>query len=235
MSYLHTRQAALESLYEIEQMIGGFPDEGPVSRLDADLVLQKLRNLYELMLYLQERHEEKGSSGLKADLPTTDPVISLSMTRTEKEHGFDAAKEDHAFIQETVVIKDQTEKTALQNQVRKGDKEPKILSEQYRGRPTLLESLNKQSGRDAETLAQIRPIASLVSAIGINDRFNLIRELFGNDADLFDNVISRLNDAPSFNDAYNIMMQQFDWDMDSEPVQFLLDLVRRKHITSRHG
>lgn len=235
MSYLHTRQAALESLYEIEQMIGGFPDEGPVSRLDADLVLQKLRNLYELMLYLQEQHEIKGMDGLKTHLPAADTIVHPPVAPSEKHNPIETDKEEHVFSQETIVTNEQKGKPVFQTMVKKGDKEPKILSEKFKGRPTLLESLNMQSGRDAETLAHIRPISNLVSAIGINDRFNLIRELFGNDAGLFDNVIARLNDAPSFNDAYNIMIQQFDWDMDSEPVQYLLDLVRRKHITNRHG
>jgi hypothetical protein len=50
----------------------------------------------------------------------------------------------------------------------------------------------------------------------------------------FEQTIRILNDAASFNDAYNYMIQNHDWDMDSDPVQLLLEIIRRKFITGRH-
>ncbi len=73
-----------------------------------------------------------------------------------------------------------------------------------------------------------------MSAIGINDRFTFIRELFNGDTHAFEYAIKALNEAANFNDAYNYLMQNYDWDMDSDAVQLLLDIIRRKYITGRH-
>jgi hypothetical protein len=73
-----------------------------------------------------------------------------------------------------------------------------------------------------------------LEAIGINDRYNFIRELFNNDTTAFEGAIKFLNDATSFNDAYNYMLLYFNWDMDSEPVQQLLEIIRRKFIKNRN-
>ena len=79
-----------------------------------------------------------------------------------------------------------------------------------------------------------RPVGNLMAAIGINDRFTFIRELFNNDAPAFENTLNILNEATNFNDAYNYMIQHHDWDMDSDAVQLLLEIIRRKYITGRH-
>ncbi len=108
------------------------------------------------------------------------------------------------------------------------------LSDQFKGGTTLHESLHPAFAKEGETLAYARPVNNLLTAIGINDRFTFIRELFKNDAAAFENTIGILNNATSFNDAYNYMIQHFNWDMDSEAVQQLLDVIRRKFIKGRH-
>ena len=54
MSYRHTLEAALESLQDIEELIKGFPENGDVPSIELDLSLQKLRNIYELLLILKK-------------------------------------------------------------------------------------------------------------------------------------------------------------------------------------
>jgi hypothetical protein len=44
--------------------------------------------------------------------------------------------------------------------------------------------------------------------------------------------MDELDEAHNFNDAYSLLMSKFQWDMDSEPVQMLLNLIRRKFITA---
>jgi SET domain-containing protein len=81
---------------------------------------------------------------------------------------------------------------------------------------------------------QAKPIKNLAAAIGINERFLYTRELFANDAKKFEQAIEIMNNAASFNDAYNYMIREYTWDMDSEMVQDLLELVKRKFITGQH-
>ncbi len=112
--------------------------------------------------------------------------------------------------------------------------EAKILSDRFKGRATLHESLHQSLGIEGQFHAQGKPVENLMAAIGINDRFTFIRELFNGDSPAFEHAIKALNEAANFNDAYNYMMQHFDWDMDSDAVQLLLDIIRRKYIVSRH-
>ena len=45
----------MESLHEIEDLVNGFPDSGKIPTVEIDLTLQKLRNVYELMLMIREK------------------------------------------------------------------------------------------------------------------------------------------------------------------------------------
>ena len=74
----------------------------------------------------------------------------------------------------------------------------------------------------------------MAKAIGINERFLYIRELFDNDAKKYEQAIQIINNAPNFNEAYNYMIREYTWDMDSEMVQELLEIIRRKYITGQH-
>jgi hypothetical protein len=83
-------------------------------------------------------------------------------------------------------------------------------------------------------LGQVKPVSTILAAIGINDRYTFIRELFNNDPSAFERTIRSLDEATDFNTAYNYLTDQFDWDMDGEVVQSLLEIIRRKHIRARN-
>ena len=58
MSYRHTLEAVLESMHEIEDLVKGFPAEAKIPAVEIDLTLQKIRNLYELLLMMKKPGEE---------------------------------------------------------------------------------------------------------------------------------------------------------------------------------
>jgi hypothetical protein len=216
MSYRHTLEAALEGLHEIENLITGFPSEGNIPDIELDLALQKLRNSYELLLMLK-KEEAVTLTGTIAD----EAAITAPGKKTEGKVtiGETAPVAAHEAIHDVAVTSTDS---------------PRTIADQFKGKTTLHESLHQTLGAEESTLAHAKPVTHLMTAIGINDRFTLIRELFNNDAQAFESTIGKLNDAASFNDAYNHMIQHFDWDMDSEVVQQLLDIIRRKFIKGRH-
>ena len=77
------------------------------------------------------------------------------------------------------------------------------------------------------------PISSITSGMGLNDKFELINELFKGNREKFDKCMEVLNTAGSFVEAYNYLETNFDWDMDDPYVQRLLELIRRKLIVRR--
>ncbi|HLO60489.1 MAG TPA: hypothetical protein VK179_17185 [Bacteroidales bacterium] len=245
MSYRHTLEAALESLYEVEDLLKGFSDNNQVPPIEIDLALQKLRNLYELLLLIRgidtlpQHTKQPVTSPDRADAPvkedkTPEPPEQKKIQVTEPE-----AKPPEVItekIKETVVeIKEAyIEKKEETVKKSRAEKNMQTLADQFRDRTTLLESLHQTYGRESEHTAHIKPVSDLMAAIALNDRFTFVRELFNNDKTAFENAIAVLNNSANFNEAYNFMSQQFNWDMDSEPVQMLLDIIRRKFIKGRH-
>jgi hypothetical protein len=239
MSYRHTLEAALESLQDIEELIKGFPESGDVPSIELDLSLQKLRNIYELLLVLKKPVE------LSIDQPPAATVVQSSAPVSVPVSA-PVSVPVPAPVSAPVSVSPSTQPSAppsapvptpppvqaRESVVEAGDAQ--ILSDRFKGRATLHETLHQSMGQEGHFHAQGKPVENLMSAVGINDRFTFIRELFNGDSPAFEHALKVLNEAANFNDAYNFMIQNYDWDMDSDAVQLLLDIIRRKYIISRH-
>jgi hypothetical protein len=238
MSYRHTLEAALESLHEIEDLIKTFPSNGNIPNIEIDLTLQKIRNIYELLLMMkkEERTGAAADGKLAAAAAAADGKFAAAVAAAVEESVKktttpSSTPTSHAPAPTAAAAPAPAAAPAAATATAPP---AQTLGDQFKGRTTLHESLHQALGHEGETLAHAKPVTNLMAAIGINDRFNFIRELFNSDTNAFETTMGILNDASSFNDAYNHMIQHFEWDMDSEAVQQLLDIIRRKFIKSRH-
>ena len=50
----------------------------------------------------------------------------------------------------------------------------------------------------------------------------------------FQNTITELDGASNFNEAFSYISGSFEWDMEDDSVQLLLELVRRKFIVNQN-
>jgi hypothetical protein len=73
-------------------------------------------------------------------------------------------------------------------------------------------------------------VSSLQKAIGINDRFRFVKELFGGDSDLYCETISKLDSIGSLGAAISYIESNFSWDKNSDSVKQLISLVRRRYM-----
>jgi hypothetical protein len=87
---------------------------------------------------------------------------------------------------------------------------------------------SRKSKDDVAEIIKSKRISSLRSAIGLNDRFLLIRELFGGSADKYEQTIAKLETTASLADAKAIISEYSDTDDENEALVLLLDLVKRK-------
>lgn len=72
-------------------------------------------------------------------------------------------------------------------------------------------------------------IKSLRKAIGINDKFLMIRDLFGGDGDLYEQTLDALDEFESFDDCLLYIAENHpEWNPDSEGAKFLTQLLERK-------
>ena len=74
------------------------------------------------------------------------------------------------------------------------------------------------------------PISSLAKAIGINDRFRFIKELFGGDFDLYCETIDKLDKAGSLGAGISYIESVFSWDKNSDAVKQFISLIRRRYM-----
>ncbi len=95
-----------------------------------------------------------------------------------------------------------------------------------RNAQTLADTLAKPSAL-AEEITHTR-IASLREAIGINDKFLMIRDLFDGDGEAYDAAIDSLDGFDSLDDCMIHIVENYEWNPDSEGAKFLMQLLERK-------
>lgn len=93
-------------------------------------------------------------------------------------------------------------------------------------------SFNEQLGSnkakdDVSEMMKSKPVSSLTEAIGINDRFLFIREIFDGNKDAYNDAIGKLESSQTFDDAKAIVTDLTD-DTNNEAVKQLLNLIKRK-------
>ncbi len=73
----------------------------------------------------------------------------------------------------------------------------------------------------------ISPLSKLEAAIGLNDRFQFIRELFNNDAGLFNQTVKQIDQMPDINAAVTYLNSNFKWRKNETSLKFA-QLVKRR-------
>lgn len=85
--------------------------------------------------------------------------------------------------------------------------------------------LSKPEIQDSKVQA---PVSDLKKAIGINDRFLFIRELFGGDTQFFNDSIEKINTFTSFEEAKTYISTNFNWKEGSEAESHFMHLLKRR-------
>ena len=84
---------------------------------------------------------------------------------------------------------------------------------------------------DISSVLKTKPVGNLKDAIGLNDKFLYIRELFDGNQARYEEAITKLNNSPSIDDARSVIFSYIGDDEENEVVVQLLDLVKRKLLT----
>ena len=91
------------------------------------------------------------------------------------------------------------------------------------------DQLGNQKTDDVSDILKSMPLTNLSEAIGVNDKFMFIREIFHGDKDAYTQTISRLDNAANFSDAMAVLMSYTGDNSENDAVNQLLDLVKRKY------
>lgn len=260
MQYKNSIEAIYFQLNEALQNVGEWGAESQLHAIDIDITLEKLRNVYDTMSSLKQEllitpnNTSSASSEKKDNTPTIvtkNEDIKPPITELEDKTIIVTASEsadiatDQPGAEESIQF-DVDEKepniepepepspkpTAPKPTTSSNSFEESSISGKYnKNRPTLHEELSTQvSSEDLANQLKNRPITNLSSAIGLNEKFEFIHNLFNGDKDKYEEAIEKLNTTTSFNEAYNYLSSTLNWDMSEALPQRVLELIRRKLI-----
>mgnify|MGYP003293837260 CR=1 FL=1 len=98
-----------------------------------------------------------------------------------------------------------------------------VIGEQFHEAPSVADTIACPKG-----VAESAPVTSLREAIGVADRFMLIRELFGGDSDAYELAINALDKQQSFDDCVIYISENYSWRAQAEGTKFMMELLQRK-------
>ena len=99
--------------------------------------------------------------------------------------------------------------------------------------PTLGDMLEQSEDKSLAARLQRKPVSDLITAIGINDKFLFLNELFGGSMEKYNKSIRSLNGFSTLLGAKTYMCElqiEFQWDCTSDAYKKLNDLVERRFI-----
>lgn len=208
----------LEETREIIDDLRGYPG---VPLLQIELAKSKCRSAGEMIALLKELPANKNKAAIiktpeKSGVKV--PVAGMRVHEPVKESETTYSSESIPEIKEESIPQARTAADSG------------ILADQFTGMP---ESYNEKLGslkhdEDITDIIKSKPVSNLAEAIGINDKFLFIREIFNGSLESYNNAINRLETASSLTDARDIVGSYTQEGGESEAVKQLMDLLKRK-------
>lgn len=98
---------------------------------------------------------------------------------------------------------------------------------------SLYDKIAKPADKSIAAQHTRQPISNIKAAIGINDKFIYLKELFKGNVDEYNAALDKLNDFENYADAEDYFQELKDkhgWDPDSKPFQGLAELLMRRYL-----
>lgn len=178
---------------------------------------------------LEKMDEPKKSVTSQMPEPQSETSESDSVAAEISEQADNAADADAsvAASQKTGVAETTSAKTDAPKYPFAAEPEP-VLGEVLGGDVhTLADTIAAPKDMASEIVRKER-ITDLKQAIGINDKFLLLRDLFGGDTERYERTIDRLNEFDDLDDCIIYISENYDWNPSSDGVRFLIELLERK-------
>lgn len=150
--------------------------------------------------------------------PAIEPVVEEEQPVVEEKP---VVEEPKSVDSEVAALK--TRKSAMYALYEEGATIP-TLGDTFGEKRALADTIAAPKG-----VAESRQIESLASAIGVADRFMLIRELFDNDEEAYRGAIEQLDTIGSFDDCVVYIAENFSWRANSEGAKYMMELLQRKY------
>lgn len=177
--------------------------EERIPSLELEVIVSKIEQLHQkaiVLKYLNDHKEEMEQEGLVQEIEETKEV--------EEEKVPIAIKADETDPLSIEQIKADIQSLNIDavsyNDIAEGETDGSIA-----------EKLQKQ------------PLADIKAAIGINEKFQYINDVFGGDGKAYENAIEKINAAANLDEALQ-QLSEADIDTENSSLQSLIELINRK-------
>ncbi len=184
----------------------------------------------------EEAESLKSLSELEEELrKESEASLSQSPPQVEEEELCDeniTPEEEPVLEIETEAIK--TTETEVDNlvELEEEEKAPKAASHRLGDSFMKEKSVNELLGNGNNKLEykiSNSPVLSIKSSIGINDRYQYIRELFNGNAEAFSSTVNNLDKLNSIQEAVTYLQQNYKWKKNETSLKFV-NLVKRRFV-----
>jgi len=234
-------QKISQLIHEIQQYIRENEALTNLHDIEKDILLEKIRDLYSAVkLYPQlETIQTQNIVETVSQKPINEPIIELieepSITIQEESKPTIGEEIANSAIDIEFETKQKIDTISTPvSEPAKQENVPTVEQKVETGEPkqSTVET-NKpqpQIKADLGTKLAKKPIANISQAIGINERFQFIKELFANDVTAYNSTIQTLNAMTHVDQAVEYISQHFNWDMENATVQRFLSIVERRYL-----
>ena len=173
----------------------------------------------------ESQFEKEIVESLKEELPVFEPVEMPQEEEAIEEPEPEPVEESQEVAEELEQPEEIDEPMPFANDFEKDDSEYELDAPE-----TLVEHLQHDDNSLAAKLQQ-KSINELRTAIGINDKFLFVNELFGGSMEKYNRSIENLDDMKTLNGTLiylNELKVELQWNSSNEAYQKLLNLIHRK-------
>jgi hypothetical protein len=231
MDFNATIDLIIKELREASDIIDDLKKYPGVPALQVELAKLKCKSAGEVIAMIKTMKDTPGFANQEPDLPKK---VQKQIPQEEDKPLFvkkitpPAVEEEKAEAILPVTAPPPVVKKPAPAKVEK--QESSIVADKF---TDLSGSFNEQLGTvqgddDLAELLKTKPITSLQEAIGLNDKFLFMSEIFNGNKSDYSSAISRLESAENLTDARAIIMSYTGDNDESEAVIQLLELVKRK-------
>jgi hypothetical protein len=240
MDFNRKLEELLNDIREIEHDAVDIYNNQQLSRIEMDLLMGKVRGLYDKLISM-DRHYPYANRPPQEEVPpeynpprqqpaAKEPTpSSVEQKPQEQEKQTPPKPKPTPETSQELQSQPASEATWKGSENNKGDT-PEIVADKYQNSRTFRHDdlASKQPQNNLSSRMQSKPITDLSKAIGLNDKFLFIRELFEGDKDRYHEAIQIINEMPNYQEAEAYIRQRFEWSEDKPEVVRFMDLVRRK-------
>jgi len=217
-------QAVIEEIKELMKEIAELNAlDLDFKKEELDVLMSAAKLLHErcaVINYLRNKENLREENKLAEEQKRESQLTEIE----EKQEEIIAEKEEEISIEEEIAV---NLSSAL-------DKEESVQKKNLTAL-SLHEKLSQATAnKSISSKMQLGKILNLRTAIGLNDKFAYVNELFGGNVDTFNRAIDELNHLESFESALKLIEFQYEknykWDFENPTVKQFIALIERRYL-----